>query len=81
MRQRSLSDPDYVELVATLRRVREAQGLTQRVLSERLGKAQSFVAKYESCERRLDLLEVLRVCNALGTKLVDVVPPSFRGML
>ena len=76
---RSLSDPDYVELVAMLRRAREAKHLSQRALSETLGKPQSFVAKYETCERRLDVLEVLRVCSALQTRLRDVIPEQWRG--
>lgn len=79
--QRSLSDPDYVALVATLRRLREAQHISQRTLSETLGKPQSFVAKYETCERRLDVLEVLRLCQALGTTLGKVVPDAWRGAI
>jgi transcriptional regulator with XRE-family HTH domain len=77
--RRSLSDPDYVELVAILRRARERSNISQRALSETLGKPQSFVAKYETCERRLDVLEVLRVCRALGTRLGDVLPEAWRG--
>lgn len=76
--QRTLSDPDYVELIATLRRLREAKHVSQRRLSEALGKPQSFVAKYETCERRLDVFEVLRVCLALGTTLRSVVPERWR---
>ena len=76
--QRSLSDPDYVALVATLRRARQAKRLSQLALSETLGKPQSFVAKYETCERRLDVLEVLRVCRALGIRLGDVLPGHWR---
>jgi transcriptional regulator with XRE-family HTH domain len=76
--QRSLSDPDYIELVASLRKRREARRLSQRALSEALGKPQSFVAKYETCERRLDVLEVLRVCRALDTSLRNVLPECWR---
>jgi transcriptional regulator with XRE-family HTH domain len=81
MRQRSLSDPDYVELVTTLRRFRESAQLTQKDLAERLGKPQSFVAKFERCERRLDFLETLRVCRSLGVSVRAVVPESWRDLL
>lgn len=79
--RRSLSDPDYIELVASLRRARLRRKLSQRELSELLGKSQSFVAKFETCERRLDVLEVLRVCKAVGAKLSEVLPKGWQGTL
>ena len=48
--------------------VREHQGLTQAELAKRLGKHQSFVSKYESGERRLDVVEFVAVCEALGVE-------------
>jgi transcriptional regulator with XRE-family HTH domain len=48
--------------------VREHQGLTQSELAQRLGKHQSFVSKYESGERRLDVMEFVSVCDALGVE-------------
>ena len=36
---------------------RKAAGLTQHALARRLGRPQSFVAKYEGGERRLDVVE------------------------
>lgn len=45
---------------------RKRADLTQSELAERLGKPQSFVSKYESGERRLDVLEFLDVTRALG---------------
>ena len=38
-------------------------------MAKRLGKPQSFVSKYESGERRLDLLDLEDVCDALGISL------------
>jgi len=40
--------------------------LTQRELADRLHKPQSFVAKYERGERRIDVVEFLVVCQAIG---------------
>jgi transcriptional regulator with XRE-family HTH domain len=34
---------------------------------------QSFVSKYESGERRLDLIELQQVCDALGVDLLVFV--------
>jgi transcriptional regulator with XRE-family HTH domain len=48
-----------------LRRGRESVGITQAELATRLSKPQSFVSKYETGERRLDVVEFLDVCVAL----------------
>jgi transcriptional regulator with XRE-family HTH domain len=47
-------------------RARKAAGLTQRELADRLHRPQSFVAKYEGGERRIDVVEFLTVCQAIG---------------
>jgi hypothetical protein len=38
-----------------------------------LGKPQSFVSKYERRERRLDVVEIVRVALALGAKPSEMV--------
>lgn len=48
-------------------------GLRQQDLALLLKIPQSFVSKYESGERRLDLLELRRVCAALKIGLTDLV--------
>jgi transcriptional regulator with XRE-family HTH domain len=53
----------FCELMA---KARKAAGLTQRELADRLHKPQSFVAKYEGGERRIDVVEFLTVCQAIG---------------
>ena len=45
---------------------RKAAGLTQHALARRLKKPQSFVAKYEGGERRLDVVEFIAISRALG---------------
>jgi transcriptional regulator with XRE-family HTH domain len=47
-------------------KARKAAGLTQRELADRLHKPQSFVAKYEGGERRIDVVEFLVICQAIG---------------
>jgi transcriptional regulator with XRE-family HTH domain len=56
-------------LLALLRRLRIDAGLRQQDLAQRLGKPQPYVSKYESGERRLDVLELREVCVALGVTL------------
>ena len=47
-------------------KARKAAGLTQRELADRLHKPQSFVAKYEGGERRIDLIEFIAIVRAVG---------------
>lgn len=58
-------------LLDELRTVRQEAGLRQDDVAQTLGRPQSFVSKYESGERRLDVLELLDVCQALGLSLSD----------
>jgi len=78
---KSIADPRHLEIIALLRAAREKAGLSQEELARRLGKPQSFVSKVEACERRLDILETLAVCQALGIKLDLVVPADLRHLL
>ncbi len=52
---------------------RKNLGLRQSDLAGRLRKPQSFVSKYESLERRLDILEFIRICEALDLNPAAVV--------
>jgi len=38
-------------------------------LAARVGETQSYVSKYESGEQRLDLLEIEKICRAVGVPL------------
>jgi transcriptional regulator with XRE-family HTH domain len=69
--QKSLSSSKQKSFLDLLRQVREEAGLRQIDVADRLDQPQSFVSKYESGERRLDLLEL--VCNACDVKLSEFV--------
>ena len=45
--------------------------LTQQVVANRLGKPQSFIAKVEGLERRIDIVEFFDIAKAIG---FDPVP-------
>ena len=65
----SASQNDGDALRTLLRELRHQKGLRQADLAERLGQPQSFVSKYETGERRLDILELRLVCRLLGLSL------------
>ncbi len=56
-----------------LSNLRSEANLRQVDLADRLGKPQSFVSKYESGERRLDLIELREICLVLEISLTDFV--------
>lgn len=70
---KSIHSPEHQRLCALLRDLRLEAGLRQVDVAERLQVNQTFVSKYEKGERRLDLVELQHVCEALGTTLIDVV--------
>lgn len=56
-----------------MRELREAAGLRQVDLAERLKRPQSYVSKYESGEKTLDFLEVREICQVLGVSMAEFV--------
>jgi transcriptional regulator with XRE-family HTH domain len=70
---KSLHTPEYEFFRCLLVSAREAAGLTQAEVAARLGHPQSFVAKYEGGERRLDVVEFIQVCEALGVNPQSVL--------
>lgn len=70
---KSIYDGEYRELIDTLRVERKALGITQQALADKLSRPQSFVAKVEGCERRLDVVEYLHWCRALGIDAARVL--------
>ncbi len=63
--QKTIYSQQYQRLCELLIEARRKAGLTQVEVAERLGKPQSFVAKYEGGERRLDVVEFVAVARAL----------------
>lgn len=60
-------------LSTLLRDLRAGAQLTQTEVAHALQKPQSYVSKYESGERRLDLVELAELCKVLGVSLHDFV--------
>lgn len=58
-------------LVSLLRDMRIEAGLTQVDLAARIEKDQAYVSRYESGQRRLDVLEVREICQVVGVTLEE----------
>jgi transcriptional regulator with XRE-family HTH domain len=63
---KSVHTPDQAAFCELMVGARKAAGLTQHALARLLKKPQSFVAKYEGGERRLDVVEFIAIARALG---------------
>ncbi|PDT83339.1 transcriptional regulator [Bradyrhizobium sp. Y36] len=64
--EKSLKSAEYARLITLLVAVRHKAGVRQQALAKKLRKPQSFVAKYEGGERRLDVIEFIAIADALG---------------
>jgi transcriptional regulator with XRE-family HTH domain len=58
---------------------RKSARLTQHGLAKRLHKPQSFVAKYEGGERRIDVVEFVTVCQAIGADPAKLLKALIKG--
>jgi transcriptional regulator with XRE-family HTH domain len=63
---KSVHSSDQAAFCALMVGARKAAGMTQHTLARLLKKPQSFVAKYEGGERRLDVVEFVAIARALG---------------
>ena len=63
---KTLGSKRHKALIDLLIAKREAAGMTQADLAARLGEYQSFVARLESGQRRVDVVEFLELAEALG---------------
>lgn len=69
-------DPRYRDLIDKLVEARKEKGVSQDALAKLLGRHQQFVSRYETGERRLDVVEFVDIARALGVSLaiLDSIP-------
>ena len=71
--KRTNKETQNEKLLKLLKRIRQERGIRQIELADRLGVPQSFVSKYESGDRRLDILELRKVCEAIGIPFEEFI--------
>ena len=57
---------EYYLLLELLYSLRMESGLTQTELASRIGMPQSYISKIENGERRVDIVELYKICTALN---------------
>ena len=54
----------FAELVAAVVDLRKRAGMTQRELAQAVGREQNYIARIETGQRRVDLVELIQICRA-----------------
>lgn len=70
---RSLRTPGHLALMQVLTEARKKKRITQQELADRLDRPQSYVAKVETGERRLDVVEFIEWATAIGVSSAQLV--------
>lgn len=70
---KSISDPRYRAVIDVLAKARRENGISQTDLAYLLSRRQQFVSKYESGERRLDIVEFVDIARVLKVDFVMVL--------
>jgi transcriptional regulator with XRE-family HTH domain len=71
--KKSIYSEKQRQLSSLLKKARVKAGFTQQDLAKKIGRPQSFVAKYEGGERRLDVIELLEISKILGLPIKEVL--------
>ncbi|HFP7023703.1 TPA: helix-turn-helix transcriptional regulator [Acinetobacter baumannii] len=69
----SIHDPRYIGLIHCLISIREEKNITQVQIASSLKKPQSYVAKVENLDRRLDIIELKDWLNALNVEISEFI--------
>lgn len=70
---KGFQDERYRELIGKLVEVRKAAGLSQSALATMLNRHQQFVSRYETGERRLDVVEFVDIARQLGQDATHLI--------
>lgn len=77
---KSIYNEEYRKLIDALKSARLDAGLTQQQVADALGRPQSFVAKVEGYERRLDVIELIELCKVVNTDVFEILAASLKDL-
>ena len=63
----------YQILIDCLIAARKQANLTQAEIAQKLGKPQSYIAKIEGKDRKLDILEYVEICEVLKIQPSEII--------
>ena len=78
---KSLGTPEFEILRKYLTEIRDKANLSQRAVAKKLRVSPSWVAKVETGERRIDMVEFCWFCKAIGRDPAKIAPTIIRRMV
>ena len=60
---------------------RKAAGVTQKQLTKNIHLRQEIISKIETCERRIDLLELINYCGGVGISFIEFANEVYKEIL
>ncbi|MCA6219457.1 helix-turn-helix domain-containing protein [Photorhabdus antumapuensis] len=69
----SIYSEEYQHVIRLLRETRLEKGITQEKLAQEFGRPQSFIAKVENGERKLDVVEFVRMAHLLSLNPAQIL--------
>lgn len=69
----SIHRSKYKQIIRLLVQRRKEQGVTQNQLARNMHLRQGIISKIETCERRMDLLELINYCRGVNISFIDFV--------
>lgn len=70
---KTTSDSKQIKFLRHIRKLRLQAGLRQSDVATALGRPQSYVSKYESGEKTLDVFELVAICKVLNVPPIDII--------
>lgn len=74
----TLHSEAYRALIERLIKARTSARLSQQAVADKLGKPQSYIAKVEGFERRLDVIELLMLAKAVGLNPMPALKQTWK---
>ncbi len=71
--EKTIYTKEYLTFLKRLRKAREDAGITQVQFAEKIKETQSFVSRCERGERRIDVIELMVFCEAIGVPFVEFI--------
>jgi len=67
------SNAIQIKFLRHLRELRLQAGLRQSDIADALGRPQSYVSKYESGEKTLDVFELIAICKVMNIPVAEII--------
>ncbi|MBR5038788.1 MAG: helix-turn-helix transcriptional regulator [Prevotella sp.] len=71
--EKSIHLSQYHVMISLLREKRESVNVTQVQLADKLNVGQTIISKIETCERRIDVIELMSICDALNIAFPEFI--------